>query len=59
MNLTKFIKGTTTIGEFENLPNRFIHVIYREYIRTMTNEDGVKNIVAEETVENLEETMGG
>jgi hypothetical protein len=59
MNLSKFIKGTTTIGELENLPNRYIQVIYKEYVETLKNEEKSKAKAAEEISEQIEEDMGG
>ena len=46
MNITKFIKGCTTVGELENMPNSYIHTIYKEYL--LTQLDAAKKKAAEE-----------
>lgn len=59
MNLSKFLKGTITIGELENLPNRYIQVIYKEYDTTMRNKELREANEAEQVQDEIEETMGG
>ena len=56
MNITKFIKGCTTVGELENMPNSYIHTIYKEYL--LTQLDAAKKKASEEeaaTEEMIEE----
>ena len=55
MNLAKFLKGTTTIGELEKMPNRYIQTIYKEYVTTMNDPKATESIAAEQMVE----AMGG
>ena len=46
MNITKFIKGCTTVGELENMPNSYIHTIYKEYL--LTQLDAAKKKASED-----------
>lgn len=32
MNVVRFVKGCTTIKELEELPSRYLHVLYKEYL---------------------------
>lgn len=59
MNLAKFLKGTTTMGELENFPNRYIQVIYKEYVDTIKDREKSENKSTEEVEEQMEELMGG
>ena len=59
MNLAKFLKGTTTIGELESHSNRFIQVIYKEYVETLKDKSKSDAMAAEEAGEQMEELMGG
>ena len=59
MNLAKFLKGTTTIGELENHSNRFIHTIYKEYVETLKSKEKSDAHAAEEVEDQMEEVMGG
>ena len=59
MNLTKYLKGTITITELENMPNRFIHTIYKEYSEMIRDSQQQENMQAEQEAELLEEAMGG
>ena len=49
------MKGIITIGELENLPNRYINVIYKEYFETMRNKDKQEALAGAEMEEQLEE----
>lgn len=53
MNLTKFMKGATTISELENLPNTYIQTIYKEYTEFMRDSKAQEGRQAEEVVEAL------
>lgn len=59
MNLAKFLKGTTTINELQNQPNRFIQVVYKEYVETLKDKSKSEAQAAEEVEEQMEEMMGG
>ena len=59
MNLSKFLKGTTTIKELEDYPNRYIQVIYKEYVNTLKDKSKSEAVAAEEMEEQMEEVMGG
>lgn len=51
MNLSKFLKGTTTIGELELMPNRYIQTIYKEFVTASQDPKAVESMAAEEMVE--------
>ena len=55
MNLSKFIKGTTSIGELEKLPNRYIQTIYKQYVDSMNDPKAQDAMAAEQ----LAEAIGG
>ena len=59
MNLTKFLKGCTSIGELMNLPNIFVHTIYKEYAEMLKDQEKSKNHAAEQVEDEIEEAMGG
>lgn len=59
INLTKFMKGCTTIGELMNMPNRFIHGIYKEYINTLKDPEKADIQAAEEVKDQIEEAITG
>lgn len=63
MRLSKFLKGTITIGELEGMPNRYIQAFYREYVLNMEknkNNDGNQSSGSVEDIEDeIEELMGG
>ena len=59
MNLSKFLKGTTTIGELENMPNRYIHAIYKQYADTLRDKSKTEAMAAEEMEDKLTEAMEG
>ena len=46
MNITKFIKGCTTVGEWENMCNSYIYTIYIDYL--LTKLDAAKKKASEE-----------
>jgi len=57
--LSHVIKGRITIGELENLPNRYIQVVYKEYVETLRNKDKQDAAAGEEMEEQLEEAFTG
>ena len=58
--MSHVLKGRISIGELENLPNRYIQVIYKEYVETIKNQDKKDAAAGEEMEEQLEEAfMGG
>ena len=74
MNLTRYVKGTTTLKELGSMPNRYIHVIYKDYVKSLqtqvTNDkdgndgkDGktpqMNAVEAREMESQIEEAMGG
>lgn len=59
MNLAKFLKGTTSIGELELLPNKYIQVLFKQYTTTLLSKDAQEKLVAEQVSDEVEESMGG
>ena len=57
MNITKFIKGCTTVGELENMPNSYIHIIYKEYLVTQLDAAKKKASEEEAATEEMIESM--
>jgi hypothetical protein len=55
--LAKFLKGSITIGELENMPNRFIHSLYKLYIETQKDEDKRKAVESEQMMDEMEDMM--
>lgn len=59
MNLSKFLKGTITMRELENMPNRYIQVIYKEY-DTSLRDPKRKAMMEDEAIrDEIEDAMGG
>ena len=73
MNLTRYVKGTTTLKELGSMPNRYIHVIYKDYVKSLQTQvtDGkdengkdskipaMNAVEAREMESQIEEAMGG
>ena len=59
INLSHVLKGRISIGELENLPNRYIQVVYKEYVETIRNKDKQDAVAGEEMEEQLEEAFTG
>ena len=55
IGLAKFMKGSTTIGELENMPNTCIHAVYKMYIEFTKNMDAQKASAAEDMMETMED----
>ena len=59
ISLTKFLKGCTTIGELMNMPNRYLHTIYKEYVEMLKGEEKRKQNEAEQVEDEIEDAIGG
>ena len=59
ISLTKFLKGCTTIGELMNMPNRYLHTIYKEYVEMVKDEEKRKQNEAEQVEDEIEDAIGG
>lgn len=59
MNLAKFLKGITTIGELMELPARYIHTLYKEYVNSISDPQTQKQITVEQMEEEIEEAISG
>ena len=59
ISLTKFLKGCTTIGELMNMPNRYLHTIYKEYLEMLKDEEKRKQNEAEQVEDEIEDAIGG
>ena len=47
--LAKYLKGSVTIGELMNMPNRFIQCVYKEYTKFL-NDPKLQEAAAVEEV---------
>lgn len=52
--LARFLKGSTSVGELMNMPNRFLQVLYKEYLNFMNDPERQKAAAAEEVTEALQ-----
>ena len=59
ISLSKFLKGCTTIGELMNMPNRYLHTIYKEYVEMLKDEEKRKQNEAEQVEDEIEDAIGG
>lgn len=57
MNLTKYLKGCTTMGELERMPVRYIHIIYKEYVNMLNDEKKKKANASENMLEELADNL--
>ena len=57
MSLSKFLKGSVTITELENMPNRYIQVLYKEYVNMLKDPKLQEQNVAENMNDQIEEAM--
>ena len=57
MNLTKFLKGCTTMGELENMPNSYSHTIFKQYTEMLKSKEAQEAVQGEEIVEDIEDNM--
>lgn len=57
IGLAKFLKGSTTIGELENMSNKFIHTLYKMYIDTMRDQKKAEGVASEQMVDELEDAL--
>jgi hypothetical protein len=51
------MKGSTSLSELENMPNKFIHTLWKLYIDTMKDKEKSEAIAAEQTMDEMEEAM--
>lgn len=59
MNLAKFLKGSTTMTELMNMPNRYIQVIYKEYVNTIMDKEKSEAHQSEQMMEEMESAFTG
>lgn len=59
MNLTKYLKGCTTLNELMNMPNRYIQSIYKQYVNMLKDKEKSEAHAAEQVEEEIQEAMGG
>lgn len=57
MNLAKYLKGSTTIRELEEMPNSYIHTIYKQYVNMLQDEKAREAQASEEAMEEMTEAM--
>jgi hypothetical protein len=53
--LSKFLKGNVTISELENMPNRYIQSIYKQYTLFLKDQKAQESMAAEDMMEELED----
>ena len=51
------MKGSTSITELENMPNKLLHTLWKLYIDTMTNEKKQQAAAMEQTMDDVEDAM--
>lgn len=59
MNLAKFLKGSTTIGELMNMPLKYLEVMYKQYFETMNDPKTAEAVVNQQAAEEIEEAIRG
>lgn len=59
MNVSRFLKGTTTMVELENMPNWKSHTLFKEYTEFMNNEEAQQARQQEEMADNIEDVATG
>lgn len=59
MNIAKFLKGCTTITELMNMPNRYLHTLYKQYVEMIMDKDKSEQHGVEQMQDELEDAMGG
>lgn len=59
MNIVKYMKGCTTMTELMNMPNRYIQVIYKQYIEMLKDKEKSEAHAAEQMEDDIQEAMGG
>lgn len=59
MNLAKFLKGSTTMTELMNMPNRYLHIIYKEYVNMIMDKEKSEAHQSEQMMEEMESAMMG
>lgn len=57
MNIAKFLKGTTTIGELLTLPNRYLQVFYKQYVNMIMDEEKKKAFESEQAGDEFMDMM--
>lgn len=57
MNLAKFLKGCTTIRELMDMPNRYSHTLYKQYVTTIIDSDKSQALAKEEANDALIDEM--
>ena len=53
INLSKYLKGSITIGELENMPNRYVHAIYKQYVNFLNSAEEQKAAAMEEVMDEM------
>ena len=51
------MKGSTTLTELENMPNKFIQTLWKLYIDTMKDDKKKEALAAEQTLDEMEDVM--
>jgi hypothetical protein len=59
INLAKYLKGCTTLTELSEMPARYIHIIYKDYVDMLKDESKRKAHQSENAMDELSEAFGG
>ena len=51
------MKGSTTLTELENMPNKFLQTLWKLYIDTMRDSKSKDAVASEEMMDELEDVM--
>lgn len=59
MSISRFLKGTTTMVELENMPSWKSHTLYKEYTEFLKDEEAQQARQQEEMADNIEDVATG
>ena len=57
INLAKYLKGSTTLTELDEMPVYMIHTIYKEYVNFLQDQEKQDQHASEEVMDELEDQL--
>lgn len=57
IGLAKFMKGSTSLTELENMPNRFIQTLWKLYVDTMRDDKKKEAMESEQMMDEMTDAM--
>ena len=57
IGLAKFMKGSTTLTELENMPNKCIQALWKLYVDTMRDDKKKEAMQSEESLEEIADAV--